>query len=243
MTDQHSNPTDGRQPNLPPGQRAITAFPRFGLPTFSWAMPRDVQTLYLRIGGDVARDFIVDEQLRGLERVEQRADFHCVTGWSSLGHVWSGFRFRDFYRLIVQPAVFPQTIDAIVVFTGRDGYRAALPLVDLLADNVMLADHLDGERLGMAHGGALRLVAPAHYGYKNVKHLEAVECWNNPRRHRFPLPYPGLMEHPRARVAYEERGRHFPAWVFRWLYRPLITPTIVLFRITMRRARARAQRH
>lgn len=78
------------------------------------------------------------------------------------------------------------------------------------------------------------LIALAHYGYKNVKHLIAIEFWRDRRGYRFPLPYPSLMEHPRARVALEERGRFLPAWLFRALYRPLIVPTQWLFRTAMK---------
>jgi hypothetical protein len=38
------------------------------------------------------------------------------------------------------------------------------------------------------------------------------------------------MDHPRARVALEERGRGAPGWLLRRLYRPLIAPTVWWFR-------------
>ena len=37
------------------------------------------------------------------------------------------------------------------------------------------------------------------------------------------------MDHPRARVALEERGRWLPNWLLRRLYRPLIGPTAARF--------------
>jgi hypothetical protein len=46
------------------------------------------------------------------------------------------------------------------------------------------------------------------------------------------------MDHPRARVAFEERGRGLPGWVLR-LYRLIIPLTIVNFRMALRRHRAR----
>jgi DMSO/TMAO reductase YedYZ molybdopterin-dependent catalytic subunit len=84
---------------------------------------------------------------------------------------------------------------------------------------VLLADTLGGEPLNVAHGAPLRLVAPAHYGYKNLKHLAAIEYWTDRRHYRFPWPYPNLMDHPRARVALEERARFLPAWLLRPFYR------------------------
>lgn len=38
-----------------------------------------------------------------------------------------------------------------------------------------------------------------------------------------------FMEHPRARVMLEERGRWLPNWFLRRLYRPLIGPTAARF--------------
>jgi hypothetical protein len=37
------------------------------------------------------------------------------------------------------------------------------------------------------------------------------------------------MSHPRARVADEERGQWLPGWLLRYLYRPLVRPTIARF--------------
>jgi hypothetical protein len=34
------------------------------------------------------------------------------------------------------------------------------------------------------------------------------------------------LDHPRARVALEERGQFLPGWLLRYAFRPLIQPTI-----------------
>ena len=93
---------------------------------------------------------------------------------------------------------------------------------------VMLADTLDGEKLPIAHGAPLRLIAPAHYGYKNVKHVSSIEFRENLSQYRSASLK--FMEHPRARVAYEERGRWIPGWILRRLYRPLIGQTVKAYR-------------
>jgi hypothetical protein len=41
------------------------------------------------------------------------------------------------------------------------------------------------------------------------------------------------MDHPRARVAFEERGNRVPAWLLRNIYRLLIPSTIRRFRRTL----------
>jgi hypothetical protein len=59
---------------------------------------------------------------------------------------------------------------------------------------------------------------------------------------RFPWPYPSFMDHPRARVAFEERGNGMPSWLLRPIYRLLIPSTIRRFRRALERHRATAQK-
>jgi len=216
---------------LPPGQYASDDFPRFGLTQFARRFPRNARSVELRIDGNVRESIAVAEALRQLPRVSQTSDFHCVTTWSRRSLRWSGVRFADFFERIVVPGAGPDNEANFVVLRCQDGYRSCLPLGDLLADDVLLADTLDGEPLTIEHGAPLRLVAPAHYGYKSAKHVSRVEFWRDDRRYR-PAAF-RFMEHPRARVALEERGRGVPGLVLRYLYRPLVRPTIARFRRAM----------
>lgn len=213
---------------LPPGQHEIDEFPRFGLTQFAHRFPEEAHHIKLQITGDVEPITISDE-LQSLVRVDQISDFHCVTTWSRRAVSWSGFRFSDFFEKIIVPRARPQPDIHYVFFRGQDGYATGLPLADLLAENVLLADRLNGEPLSIEHGAPLRLVAPAHYGYKNPKHLCAVEFWCNDRQYPSSTPF-RFMAHPRARVALEERGTGVPGWLLRYLYRPLVRPTIRQFR-------------
>lgn len=223
---------------MPPGQIARSQFPRFGLGKFACRFPADPGRVALSIRGDVAQDVQVSELFHSLPRVQQQSDFHCVTTWSVAGLRWSGVRFADFYAQIVQPLAQPLSGAQLVVLRGEDGYCSCLPLEDLLSEDVILADRLDDRPLGIEHGAPLRLVAPAHYGYKNVKHLVAIEFWRDRRHYRFPFPYPSFMDHPRARVAFEERGRFFPSWMLRYLYRLLIPFSVWNFARALARHRA-----
>ena len=47
------------------------------------------------------------------------------------------------------------------------------------------------------------------------------------------------MNHPRARVMHEERGRVFPTWVFRTVFPVLIPPVRWLFQLGLRRHQRR----
>lgn len=220
---------------LPRGQHLARGFFRFGLPTFAWRFPRNPERIAVKIHGDVAQSLDLRDELQTLPRVEQTSDFHCVTSWSCRQLHWSGYRFADFYQHIVVPRVQPQAEARLVVLRGEDGYAATLPLDDLLKQDVLLADQLDGAPLGIAHGAPLRLVAPAHYGYKNVKHLQTIEFWRDARHFRFARPWPSLMHHPRARVALEERGVGVPPTLLRWIYLPIVPITRCLFRIAQAR--------
>jgi hypothetical protein len=207
---------------LPPGQRERHDFPRFGLTAYAERFPAraDDPALAVMAAGRELRT--LTDPLAGLPRVDRVADFHCVTTWSRRGLRWSGVRFVDFHRACIEPLLGTEA-SLSVVLRAQDGYRTTLPLSDLLHDDVLLADRLDGRPLGIEHGAPLRLVAPAHYGYKSVKHLSRLEYWAA-RPDVRPAAF-AFMDHPRARVALEERGRWVPGWLLRWLYRPLVAGT------------------
>lgn len=211
---------------LPPGQRESGTFPRFGLTRFAKRFPKE-SAVVLKVTGAVAKELDLVDALKDLPRVEQLSDFHCVTTWSVRGLRWDGVRFADFYSSIIVPQAQPLPDATLVALRGQDGARTALPLEDLLASDVLLADGLNGEPLGVDHGAPLRLVAPAHYGYKSVKYLGQLEFMRPTAHYR--VSGPAFMDHPRARVASEERGRVAPGWLLRYLYRPLIKSTVKLF--------------
>ena len=202
-------------PVLPPGQFAGKAFVRFGLGRFLGKAVAHDGPPRLELRGLVEQPGAIISDLSALARVTQVSDFHCVTTWSVFGQQWQGVRFAEFCAALARPLPDAGT----VVFHGLDGYRCAMQLADLLADGVLLADTLADAPLGLAHGGPLRLIAPAHYGYKNVKHITAIEFRKDRRGYRFPLPYPGLMDHPRGRVALEERAQFVPNWLLRPIYK------------------------
>jgi DMSO/TMAO reductase YedYZ molybdopterin-dependent catalytic subunit len=226
--------TEGR--GLPPGQTEIQDFPRFGWGAFAFRFPTNPSRLEIAVGGDVGESLAIRDELAALPRVEQVSDLHCVTTWTTRSIRWSGFRFRDFYQTIVVPRAKPHADANLVVLRGQDGYAGRLPLPNLLASDVLLADRLDGRPLPIAHGAPLRLVAPAHYGYKNIKHLRSIEFWRDARAYRFVGP--SFMDHPTARVALEERG-NLPTWLLRRIYPTLVPPIRWLFRVALERHQRR----
>jgi DMSO/TMAO reductase YedYZ molybdopterin-dependent catalytic subunit len=212
---------------MPPGQRERQDFPRFGIDKFATRFPKDAATACLQIAGEVANPLVLDNPLAGLPRVEQVSDFHCVTTWSKRGLHWGGVRFSVFYEQVLLPRARPDPKATVFILGAQDGARTTLLLEDLLAVDVMLADTLDGQPLTVEHGAPLRLVAPMQYGYKSMKHLSRLSLHVDDTTFR-PSAF-RFMDHPRARVMLEERGRVFPGWFLRRLYRPLIAPTVRKF--------------
>lgn len=212
---------------LPPGQKPIERFPRFGSSLFANRFPADPDRINIRVSGLVQNEIELSEHFDRLDRVEQISDFHCVTTWSKCGLRWSGYRFCDVFEQIIEPLAKPSDDTGFIAFKSQDGYRTILALEYLLADDVLLADRLDGQPLSIDHGAPIRLVAPQHYGYMSPKHLKAIVCSTDDSQ--FKSPVFKFMSHPIARVALEERSQSGPGWMFRYLYRPLVKPTIRLF--------------
>jgi len=218
---------------LPPGQRARKDFPRFGLPAFATRWPRMEAAGAIRVEGKVGEAITIDvSELATLPRHEQTSDLHCVTTWSRVGLRWGGVRFSDLYEQIIVPRARPIADAACISFEGLDNFRSSMPLDDALAGDVLVADELDGSPLTLEHGAPLRLVAPAHYGYKSTKHLCAIELRREPVRS---LAGPG--EHPRGRVDLEERGRGLPGWAYRLLWRAVLPAYMPWFQRRSRRSR------
>ena len=174
----------------------------------------------LTITGDVGQRIVVGvDDLARLKRTEFQADFHCVTTWSVLGLAWSGWTLRDLWNDVIQPQAHPVAGVTHIRAISADGYSSALELGDALLDDVFIADQLGGRPLEPVHGAPLRLVAPAHYAYKSVKHLAALTLHT-----KAPRTSGGSMQHPRGRVEHEERHGRVPGRLLRWPYRLLIVP-------------------
>lgn len=208
---------------LPPGQRESKEFYRFGLTPFATRFPHDTKNQILRLSGAVTEETEIENPLSGLDRTIQETDFHCVTTWSIRGLSWEGVRFKDFYEKWLVTNIIPGGDATLVAFKAQDGARTGMLLKDLLDPSVMLADRLNGEPLSIDHGAPIRLVAPKHYGYKSVKYLREITFLRPEEKYR--ASGFEFMDHPRARVALEERGRVVPGIILRYLYRPLIRST------------------
>jgi DMSO/TMAO reductase YedYZ molybdopterin-dependent catalytic subunit len=191
----------------------------------------------IEISGAVAKPFALPlATLATLPRRELTADFHCVAGWSATNLHWEGVSFETFYRTLIEPSVRPEASVTHVVFGGLDGYRSVVSIDDALAEDVLIAEHLDGRPLDGDHGAPARLVSPNQYGFISVKHLCRIELHTAEPAERYGAPSrltevmlrsPLIKPHRRARVWQEERHRYLPGWFVRPVYR-LLRPPIAL---------------
>jgi DMSO/TMAO reductase YedYZ molybdopterin-dependent catalytic subunit len=207
---------------LPAGQRLIDGFPRFG--HVSGAPPTVPDDPVIEIRGAVTEAFDVPlTELSTLPRREVTADFHCVAGWSAADLHWEGVAFETVYRTLIEPALPPGITVTHIVCSGRDRWQSVVSIEDALADDVLIADRLDGLALDGDHGAPARFLSPKQYGYINTKHLCRIEVHTSePKRiHTSPVMRV-LSPHPRARVWEEERHRHLPSWSLRYAYRATI---------------------
>ncbi len=209
---------------LPPGQRRIEGFPRFG--THLHHPPPAVPDLpVIEIGGAVAGTVALPlTELARLPRREQTADLHCVAGWSAVGLRWEGVAFRSFFTEIVEPILDGSAPVTHVVFAGLDGHRSVVTVEDALNDDVLIAQHLDGRPLDGDHGAPVRLVSPSQYGFVSTKHLSRIGIHAGEPATGTALADRLLEEHPRSRVWREERHARVPGRWIRPVYRLLIPP-------------------
>lgn len=153
---------------VPPGQHVTRGWPvlHFGpVPAFDPAAWR------LSIGGACERPFALSwEEFRELPRAEVRADFHCVTSWSTLDNRWSGVLLLELARR----AMLRHTA-RFVRFSDGGHYDTTVPLEAMLEPEALLATEHDGRPLAAIHGGPVRAVIPSLYAWKSCKWVRQVE--------------------------------------------------------------------
>ena len=153
---------------VPPGQFVTQRFPVL---TYGPSPKIDLAQWQLRVFGLVENQLELDwGQFAGLPWSTVEAPFHCVTQWSKLENSWEGLLFTHLADM-----VRPKPEARFVIAHCYGGYTTNLPLETLMDGQSLLAHKHDGEPLDRDHGGPLRLVAPARYGWKSAKWLNGVE--------------------------------------------------------------------
>jgi DMSO/TMAO reductase YedYZ molybdopterin-dependent catalytic subunit len=142
-------------------------------PETSWVLddpdPVDAADWQLHVVGAVDRPLALGAaELPGADEADRRrAVLDCTSGWYA-DREWQGVAVTD---LLDRAG---RSDDATwVTFHSVTGYRFGFPLDAV--DDVLLATHVDGERLTHGHGFPLRVVAPGRRGFQWVKWVTAVE--------------------------------------------------------------------
>ena len=213
---------------LPPGQRAVQGFPRFGV-ELEKPPPQAPTDMVIEVTGELTeRVCLRPADLTDLPRRRVDTALHCVAGWSAVRLGWGGVAFADLYRLSIEPTLVEGARVRYLVFVGLDGYRSIVAVEDALADGVLIADQLDGQPLTPEHGAPVRLVSPDQYGFVSTKYLCRIELHPSepvnlyhPRK-SIQRALRTVRPHRRARVWREERHRYVPSWLIRPIYRRLV---------------------
>lgn len=71
--------------------------------------------------------------------------------------------------------VKPKPEATTVIFHSYDKYTTNIPLAEALGENVLIAYALDGADIPPEHGGPVRMIVPALYGWKSAKFLTGIE--------------------------------------------------------------------
>jgi DMSO/TMAO reductase YedYZ molybdopterin-dependent catalytic subunit len=150
---------------LPPGQRWI------GEPIvydIAHVPPIDLSRVRLLLTGVVAIECELDgSDLEALRRIAVTRDFHCVARWSAKDIAWEGIATRTLVDLAK-----PLSDTAWVLAVCREGYTTGIPYERLVAEDSLVATHVNGAPLRPEHGHPLRLVVPTLHAWKSAKYLK-----------------------------------------------------------------------
>jgi len=157
-----------QDPRLPPGQVKTDKWP-----VLHHGQVPDVElaSWSLVVDGRVERPQRWSwEEFQELPRARVHSDIHCVTRWSRYDNLWEGVALRDVIGL-----ASPAADARFAIIHAELGFTTNLPLMELMQDDVLLADRHDGQPLSPEHGWPLRLVVPRRYFWKSAKWVRRLE--------------------------------------------------------------------
>lgn len=111
-------------------------------------------------------------ELQALPQVEQITRHICVEGWSAIGR-WHGVPFSEFLKRIGA-----DTSAKYVAFHCLDDYFTSIDMATALHPQTQLTLGFDGQPLPARYGFPLKVRIPTKLGYKNPKHVRAIQITN-----------------------------------------------------------------
>jgi hypothetical protein len=118
-------------------------------------------------GKAINQRFLTYDQLLSYQQAERIATLDCTLGWYTVQN-WQGIPLSD---LLNEANLDSKTY--AIRFASATGFAHILPLAE--AKGVMLATHVNDERLDHQHGFPLRAVVPSRRGWFWVKWLTVIE--------------------------------------------------------------------
>jgi DMSO/TMAO reductase YedYZ molybdopterin-dependent catalytic subunit len=164
-------------PKMPPGQNAFEKdeWPVLDIgDTPALARERWRLTVDGAVEAPLALSLV---DLLALPQVDERADFHCVTGWSVLDLAFRGVALETVIAL-----ARPRDDATHLMTHAADGYSANLPLEEAIKPDVLVAHEVEGQALSPERGGPVRLVVPQLWAWKGSKWLTRIELLTQDRR-------------------------------------------------------------
>ena len=142
------------------------------------AAPIELSEARLRLTGAVANEReLTWADLEALPRIAVTRDFHCVTRWSVKDIAWRGIATRTLVDL-----ARPLPGVTWVLALCREGYTTGIPYERFVAEDSLVATHMNDKPLAPEHGQPLRLVVPSLYAWKYAKYLAELRFLTERRR-------------------------------------------------------------
>lgn len=112
-------------------------------------------------------------QLHQMAQVNQITRHICVEGWSAIGK-WGGVPFSFFLNHI------GADLNAkYVSFKCADDYYTSIDMATALHPQTLMTLTWDGKVLPRKYGYPMKIRIPTKLGYKNPKHIQAIEVTNH----------------------------------------------------------------
>jgi DMSO/TMAO reductase YedYZ molybdopterin-dependent catalytic subunit len=111
-------------------------------------------------------------ELYALPQTSQITRHICVEGWSAIGK-WSGVRFSTFLERIGA-----DTTAKYIGFECADDYTTSIDMATALHPQTLLTFRFADQILPPKYGFPMKLRMPTKLGFKNPKHIVAIEVTN-----------------------------------------------------------------
>lgn len=98
----------------------------------------------------------------------------CDEGWSAIGE-WTGVQLGRVLQLAAPMPTARYVVFRCLDSIAKEQVWGSIDMLDAVHPQTLLAYRMNGQPLPIGHGAPLRLRIELQIGYKNLKHLSAIE--------------------------------------------------------------------